>query len=342
MRGRIVGIVMGMVLIAGAVTAWAQAPAAGAQPPPSGEAGIVDMGPVVVSGVQPGPGLWQVRRGDHTLYVLGEVSPLPRDIDWNTDEVEAVIARAQTVIAAPQIELRADVGRLRTLLMVPALLRARRNPDGKQLQEVVPPTLYARWVPLKARWIGRSDRVERWRPVFAAGELYASAIARMRMRQDGIIEPVVTRLAKAHRVPIVRTDLEIRVDDTKAALREFGGAPLDDLPCFERMLARIERDLQHMGERANAWAVGDIDALRALQGENTYTVCMRTFTQGALAKRLGVEDVDRRVEAQWLQAAETALAQNQTTFAVLPMSLVLGEHGYLAKLAAKGYEVQAP
>ena len=45
--------------------------------PPVAGTGVIDMEAVVVAGVQPGPGLWKVRHGDHLLYVLGTQSPLP-------------------------------------------------------------------------------------------------------------------------------------------------------------------------------------------------------------------------------------------------------------------------
>ena len=55
-----------------------------------------------VSGVQPGPGLWQVRNSQgHTLWILGTVSPLPAKLDWRADEVQAVIASAQEVLGPP-------------------------------------------------------------------------------------------------------------------------------------------------------------------------------------------------------------------------------------------------
>ena len=52
----------------------------------------------------------------------------------------------------------------------------RHNPDDSRLQDVVPAELYLRWLPLKSRYIGKDDTVERWRPLFAAGELYREAI----------------------------------------------------------------------------------------------------------------------------------------------------------------------
>ena len=45
---------------------------------PASDLPIRDLDTMVVSGVQPGPGLWKVRKGEHTLWILGTVSPLPR------------------------------------------------------------------------------------------------------------------------------------------------------------------------------------------------------------------------------------------------------------------------
>ena len=41
-------------------------------------------------------------------------------------------------------------------------------------------------------------------------------------------------------------------------------------------------------------------------------------------------------------AAEKALAENKSTFALLPISNLLSDDGYLSELAARGYAVEAP
>jgi hypothetical protein len=48
------------------------------------------------------------------------------------------------------------------------------------------------------------------------------------------------------------------------------------------------------------------------------------------------------MEDVWLTAAQSALARNTQTFAVLPMEQVLSPDGFLAHLKAKGYTVQSP
>ena len=62
---------------------------------------IRDLETLVVHGVQPGPGLWKVSKDDHVLWILGTASPLPDRIQWQSGEVEAIVARSQQVLLPP-------------------------------------------------------------------------------------------------------------------------------------------------------------------------------------------------------------------------------------------------
>ncbi|KAB8198364.1 hypothetical protein FKV24_002405 [Lysobacter maris] len=142
--------------------------------PPCNKAEIVDLAPILAS--DSGPGLWKVTHGDHVLWILGTLSPLPRDADWLSREVENAVAQAQEVIEAPSYEIEPNVSIFGKLFLLPAAMRARRNPDGAQLRDVVPAAEYARWRRLKARHLGSDRGVERYRPIFAAGTLYKEAL----------------------------------------------------------------------------------------------------------------------------------------------------------------------
>src|SRR3954466_12454167 len=74
------------------------------------EDNTAELATVVVTGEQPGPGLWKVSSGDHVLWILGTLSPLPKDIHWQSREVEDAIASAQEVIDPPHIKMDANVG----------------------------------------------------------------------------------------------------------------------------------------------------------------------------------------------------------------------------------------
>ena len=69
-------------------------------PPDPAQPAILEE--VVVSGAQPGPGLWHVERDGHELWILGTLTPLPRRMQWVADEVQATVARSKEVVLGPQ------------------------------------------------------------------------------------------------------------------------------------------------------------------------------------------------------------------------------------------------
>ncbi|MEL1263777.1 TraB/GumN family protein [Pseudoxanthomonas putridarboris] len=335
---------VGLLWLSALVPVLAQTPA---EPPvaattATGAAPVIDMDTMVVSGVQPGPGLWRVSKDGHVLWIMGTLSPLPKRMTWLSRDVEGVIAESQEALKAPGVSFDADIGIVRGAMLIPSLLKARRNPDGATLQEVLPADLYARWQVLKLKYIGRDAGVEKWRPIFAARELYEAAIKKAGLAEGGIVGPVVEKAVKAHKVKVTSPVVKLKVEDPKNALREFRDSSLSDVDCFRRTLDRLETDLAAMTARANAWAIGDIEALRAMPYDDQNRACILAMTETGFAQKRGLDDLPRKVEAEWMAAAEAALQNNASTFATLPISELLKPDGYLSKLQAKGYEVEAP
>jgi TraB/PrgY/gumN family len=302
----------------------------------------LDLDTVVISGRYPGPGLWKVRNGERTLWILGTQNPLPKRMEWDSANVERKVAAAQELLMPPSVNMDADIGFFRGLTLLPSLFKARKNPDGKTLGEVLPAAQYARWQVLKQRYIGGDRGIEEWRPVFAALELYDKAITRSGMTQEAVVSDVVRKAAKRNKVKITTPTVKIKIANAKAALREFSSEALNDQECFQRTLDRIESDLGTMAGRANAWAEGDVQALRSLPYQNQYTACNAVFTGTAIARKQGMEDILLRLENEWMEAAEKSLNQNVSTFAVLPVGQLLKSGGLLERLAAKHYTIEAP
>ena len=46
---------------------------------------------VVVVGKRPGPPLWKVTNGEHTLFILGPLEPLPKSLEWDSESVAWII-----------------------------------------------------------------------------------------------------------------------------------------------------------------------------------------------------------------------------------------------------------
>jgi TraB/PrgY/gumN family len=136
--------------------------------------------------------------------------------------------------------------------------------------------------------------------------------------------------------------VKIRIANAKAALREFSNEALNDQDCFRRTLDRIESDLGTMVGRANAWAEGDVEALRSLPFQSQFAACSAVFTGNAVARKQGMDDIQVRLENAWMAAAEKSLGENASTFAVLPVGQLIQAGGFLDKLAAKGYVIEEP
>src|SRR5687768_13410724 len=58
---------------------------------------------ITVVGRYPGPPLWKVTAGDRTLWIFGELVPVPKGLDWDPRNAERVLDRAGGVINGPGV-----------------------------------------------------------------------------------------------------------------------------------------------------------------------------------------------------------------------------------------------
>lgn len=302
----------------------------------------VQLDTIAVTGTQSGPGLWKISKQDHVLWILGTVSPLPRDIQWRSKDVDALIAGSQEVLTGADVRVSANAGFFGTLALLPYLIGVRNNPDGKHLQDVVPADLYARWVPFKQQYLGRSTRVEKWRPIFAAFALYDAAMDKNHLTGAAFVRTRVLESAKRAHVVVTTPSVKLDIDKPREAIKEFKSGPLEDGQCFSKTLDRIQTDMVTMTARANAWATGDISALRRLPQSDQFEACAAAISETNLLRSRGMTDLESRADQAWLDAARAALERNSSTVALLPMRHLLAQDGYLARLKAMGYTIQAP
>jgi hypothetical protein len=288
---------------------------------------------LTVTGRYPGPPLWKVSAGTHELLIFGTLPVIPKDITWGSVLVERAIARADEVLLPPGVDAAAH----NPFRYVGLFFRARkltRNEDGAPLKDVLPADLYARYATIRERYDGPRS-LEQERPVVVAGRLYARAIDASKLTFGGKLQSSIQRLAKdAH---VKRTDTEIRADpgDLLDAAQTLSRQA--EIDCFATVLASIENDLPGIAERARAWAVGDIDALRRFDYPDIEGQCLAFAGTSE-----GLSDTLRRAQSAWLDAAQRALAENGTTFATLGVGDLLRPDGPLARLRELGYEVHEP
>ncbi len=316
-----------ITMLLGLAPALAQEDSAAESPP----AGIDEL---TVIGRYPGPPMWKVSSGTHVLWIFGNLTPLPKGLTWDPRNVERVIERAQGVIG--EVEFSAhEYNPFKLIGLVRQARRLSRNADDAALAEVLPPDLYARYAALRARYTPR-DRNEKLRPVLAVQRVYNAALDDTGLTTErGRVSKEIRRIVRQHDVAATRMKFELEPQDVLADLEEV--TPEAELKCFETAVTTIETDLDAMKARANAWALGDVEALRRFDYPDPQGDCLAMLVSAS-----GLDELRNRVYAQWLVEAEAALAANETSFAVLPMRELFAADGLLAQLAAKGYAITAP
>jgi hypothetical protein len=293
---------------------------------------------VVVSGEQPGPGLWQVRNGANTLWILGTHSPLPRAMKWRAREVESLIARSQ-IVAPPQVS--AGIGFFSGLRLVPAMLRARAIPNDGTLADVLPADLYARWTALRLRY-SPPGKIERWRPVLAVFVLYQEALDVAHLSERDVAWPVVEKAAKKHDVSIRRPQVALTIEDPKGLINDYAKSDLvAEIGCFEGLVTRMEHDMPRLQNQANAWATGDIAALHDVTTDSAEDRCVAAL-MGVPRLAAKVEEARRKVRLELLLAWEGALQRDSSALAVASVGELVAKDGLLQELRKLGYEVIEP
>ena len=293
---------------------------------------------VLVTGERPGPGMWRISKDGHDLWILATLRPLPKNMTWRSVLVEQRIAGSQAVLSPPDVDV--DVGFFRGITLIPALLRARKSPDGRTLEEILPHDLYIRWLALRVKYLGSYD--EHRRPILAAIDLYEGALNQAGLTDNGMVWSAVEKAAKGNHVPVQPVQLKIKLPDAKGAVRDLGNIPqAAEIDCFAKTVERLEVDLQPMRQRANFWALGDIQGLRSLPYPDGEGACLNAFLAVPQFKDQ-YESARSRLEDLWISAAKSALDINASSFAVLPITALLKEEGAIDRLKKQGYEVLEP
>lgn len=310
------------------VLAWAEA-----DPRSSAPAGDEpEMQVVLVTGVHSGPALWRVWSGNHTLWLLGEISPYPRKIKWRSKEFDRRLQQSQELLIDFSGYWWVDADN------ESALEKASRLPEGKKLKDVIAPELHAR-VEATASKFG-NPALEDWRPFAATNRLVSAAMKTLDLEGFSVRFSAAKsgqwRGKKITYFSVPEIAFEQRLSHWQDPANEV---------CLQRLVDTIGDGGKGLLQLANAWAVGDIPALRELVPVYSFSrdgfraddcaTAMHGGEQQALDYKL------RRTQA-WLAEAKRALQKNRSTMAVVLMSELFAPDGYLAALRAEGFEIVEP
>ena len=299
---------------------------------------VAVLAPVVVSGSNPVPGMWKVTHGDHVLWLLGTLSPLPADINWNSKHIGSVLAKSQEVLAPPKAKLR--LGLFQRMTAIPLVYSAVKNQAGTNLIDILPKTMYSRWLRMNAKYDNGEERLNGYRPLFVAHVLYDNFLKKNGFDKPGRIDETVLDMAKASGVKVVKPIYEFSVEKPSNYVRDVISQE-DGIECLSEVLNLAESGMDTMRSRADAWAVGDLDVLNGLPFVKM-DVCLRTNGNPKILHQYGLDNLPMRAREVWMDEAGRALEDNSMTFAFLPIGLIYEPDGYLEMLRAKGYQVTRP
>jgi len=290
---------------------------------------------VTVVGEAAGPGLWKVRHGDNTLYILGTMAPLPKKLQWRSREVERVLSRADRFIPASS-KVDADIGPISAVQLYLQYRKLRGNDEKQSLEQVLPADLFARFEKLRQKYAPKDQAMLKRRPVLAAGELWREAVSRSGLTSRNAVNKAVEKLAKKNKVKIVQP--ELRIDDPKGTLAEVARIPRDaELACMKSTLDRLEYDLSLARQRAEDWALGDVAALRS-----TNAIAQQEACWSALMQSPKVADIRRQFDEQWIKLVYDSLENHTVTLAVVPITELFKQNGVVDLLRSRGYLVEEP
>jgi uncharacterized protein YbaP (TraB family) len=288
------------------------------------------MEEVIVTGERPGPGMWHVHRGAANVWILGSISPLPRDITWRANKVEEVMQSTSQVLVQKPIELSIP----RVLWMLIADRKYLLVGGGKRLKDVMPPDLHDRFAVQRSKVTDEADKWEHYRPIIATAFLQQAAFHKVNLSMRLDLGAALRKLAEKHGVRIE----EVKVagaSDMLEALKTMPAAT--ERVCVEASLHTVESGLPRLMQRAEAWADGNVERIENLPELKEVDACRNALDEGK-----GASDVIGRIRETWLQNIEKYLRSAGTTIAVINLDMLLERGGLLEQLRARGYEVDAP
>jgi uncharacterized protein YbaP (TraB family) len=285
---------------------------------------------IVVTAERAGPGMWHVHRGAANVWILGSISPLPRDITWRSRQVEQVLESTSQVLVQKPLEISVP----RILWMLIADRKYLMVGGGKKVKDVLPPDLHARFAAQRSKVTDDADKWERYRPIIAAAFLQQAAFHQVNLSMRLDLGAALRALAKKHGVRIE----EIKVAGVSDMLEALKTMPaVTERTCVEASLTTIESGLPRLVERAQAWAGGNVDRIENLPELKEVDACRTALDAGK-----GALDVIGRIRQTWLQNIEKYLRSAGTTIAVINLDMLLERGGLLDELRAEGYEIDAP
>lgn len=262
------------------------------------------------------PPLWRVSDGDTTLYLLGAIHLLPRDVAWQGGRTGAAIERADLLIleVANIADRRDQVARFR------ALSRANRPlpPLRDRVAPTLRPALAERLAALRGTNPGDLDTMKTWGAAVMLGATQAAALGAT--ADAGVDTVLADRFAQAGKT----------ITGLETADRQF--------EAFDGLSEEAQRHMLEQALRGGGDPAGGYGALLEAWSAGNDTA-IATITARELSPELAQKLLFDR-NARWRDQLATRMTRPGVVLVAVGAAHLAGPHGVPAMLAARGFRVE--
>lgn len=281
---------------------------------------------VVVSAQRPGPAFWHIKKGESEIYILGTIEEMPKGQVWNTSHLAEVIDGAHVVLTPPS----ASSGIFSAgwfLLTHRGLLSM---PDGKKLEDTLPAELRARYVAARTSLAIPAEKLQDDPPILVTFELQNKFSEAAKLGGEEFIK-TVKNIAREKHVPLRSIADYSALDMLKEALRLPQEA---QQTCLEESLDKLDHRKNHATPFAEAWAVGDLKAMKANYSERNFSKCIKQVPSFGRIVDQAAKD--------YLKSIDEALSKPGKTVMLVDIGNLLRGTGVAEQLHAKGITIEGP
>jgi len=282
---------------------------------------------VVEVQARPGPAVWHLTRGDSEVWILGTVGAMPDSLKWNKDYLAELLSDARAIVMPPRPSIGLVEGAW-FLLMNGSKLSL---PRGEKLDATLPADLDARFAALRQRLGKSADHYDTDTPMRAALRIQEDVADKLNLTRD---EPrdTIRHLADSKHVPAAPVGRYEVLDAARDVLKL---TPAQQQVCLSESIEDADWDLSHATAAADAWAVGDIKAVKTHYGQSRLADCV-------IAAVHSVADISERDVTDYTAAINDALNKPGKTIAVIEIGALLRKNGVLERLQALHVNVEGP
>ncbi|MES2472003.1 MAG: TraB/GumN family protein [Pseudomonadota bacterium] len=276
---------------------------------------------------QPGPALWHLTRGQSEVWVLGQVWPMPKGLEWNSDVLADVMDGAREVLHPPRPSINfVDVAWF--LIWHGGKLSL---PRGQNLETQLPDDLRRRFLAARDAAKGDAGAYATDVPIRAAVRLQQDFM-KARDFEGGQPRGKIGDIARRHRIER-RSVTNFQAMDVVRDLLKL--SPEQQRQCLSQAVDDVLWASTHAEPAARAWAVGNVEAMKAHYAESRLMNC-------AIGSVTRAAQIEARNISETVTAIDAALKKPGKTVAIVNLGPLLRKGGVLEKLAAMGVAIQAP